>query len=354
MGRCPAIAWLLVAVLAGCVTPYERGAALYREGDLRGALDAWRKILPGQREHGEAQQQIGIVEAEFGRMLTRYEKRGLFYEGEGRLAEALLSYRLALKLVPSQPELLNRVQTLVRSLDERKRSEGKALRDELEAGHLVQAGQHSRELEKLDPFSPEVQVDVREARAELGAEVQKNMESGRAALNGGANARARKSFEKVLELDPENADALGYLSIIGNVETRARQNGAAEPGVYTPDLTPSEISAEGYFRSGAQAEQAQDLFRALRQYNAALRVRPSHVKARSALDALRDRMRPQIPELEVAAKRYFQEEDLQNAVLTWKRVLLIDPERQSAANNLERAERMLTRLEELQSGGGGS
>jgi hypothetical protein len=35
-------------------------------------------------------------------------------------------------------------------------------------------------------------------------------------------------------------------------------------------------------------------------------------------------------------------------------VLLIDPERQSAANNLERAERMLARLEELQAGGGGS
>jgi tetratricopeptide (TPR) repeat protein len=354
MGRCSALAWLLIAALAGCATPYQRGADLYREGDLRGALDTWRGIDPNQNEHRDAQKQIGMVEAEFGRMLTRYEKRGLFYEGEGRLAEALLSYRLALKLDPAQPELLARVQTLVRSLDERKRSEGKALRDELAGGHLVQAGQHARELEKLDPFSPAIQVDVRQARAELGSEVLKNVEAGTASYNAGAYGRARKSFEKVLELEPENQTALGYLSYIRNFETRARQSEAAESGAYPPDLTPSEINAEGYFRSASQAEQAQDLFRALQQYNAALRVRPSHTKARAALEALRERMRPQIPELEVTAKRYFQEEDLQNAVLTWKRVLLIDPERQSAANNLERAERMLARLEELQAGGSGS
>ncbi len=354
MDRWPAIVWLLAAALTGCATPYERGAALYREGDLRGALDEWRTIPPDQQGHRDAQKQIDIVEAEFGRLLTRYEKRGLFYEGEGRLAEALLSYRLALKLAPEQPELLNRVQTLVRTLDERKRGEGKALRDDLASGNLVNAGVHARELEKLDPFSPAVQVDVRQARAELGAEVLKNLESGKASYTAGAHARARASFEKVLELDPENETALGYLSYIRNFETRSRMSEASEPGVYPPDLTPSEISAEGYFRSAAQAEQSQNLFRALQQYSAALRARPAHVKARSALEALRERMKPQIPELEVTAKRYFQEEDLQNAVRTWKRVLLIDPERQSAANNLERAERMLARLEELQAGGSGS
>jgi tetratricopeptide (TPR) repeat protein len=354
MGRRDAILWLLAAALVGCATPYERGAALYREGDLRGALDAWRNVAPGQSEHAEAQKQIGMVEAEFGRMLQRYEKRGLFYESEGRLAEALLSYRLALKLDPEQPELLTRVQQLVRSLDERKRQESQALRQELAGGDLVDAGQHARELEKLDPFSPVIQVDVRQVRAELGEEVLKNLESGKASYNAGARARARVSFEKVLELDPENETALGYLSYIRNDETRKRDapesGGIAEPPV---ELTPAEISAEGYFRSATQAEQAQDLFRALQQYNAALRERPSHVKARAALEQLRDRMRPQIPELEITAKRYFQDEDLQNAVLTWKRVLLIDPERQSASNNLERAERMLARLEELQSGGTG-
>src|SRR5262245_58814349 len=165
MGRRPAISWLLAiswlpAALAGCATLYERGAALYREGDLRGALDEWRTVDPNGTDNGEAKKQIGMVEAEFGRALQRYEKRGLFYEGEGRLAEALLSYRLALKLVPDQPELLKRVQTLMRTLDERKRGEGKGLRDEVAAGHLVEAGRHARELEQLDPFSPMVTVGV--------------------------------------------------------------------------------------------------------------------------------------------------------------------------------------------------
>ena len=81
---------------------------------------------------------------------------------------------------------------------------------------------------------------------------------------------------------------------------------------------------------------------------AALRVDPKHRTARRARDALRERLRPGIGALYEAGKRYFQDEDLHNALRVWRNVLLIDPQDVRTRENVERAERLLARLEEIQ------
>jgi len=352
----PLLAPLTVWALA-CTTPYELGTTLYREGDIRGALETWRSIPAQDGDHGAAQTQISVVEAEFRRMLTRYEKRGLYYEGEGRLAEALLSYRLALKLDPEQPKLLGRVQELVRTLDTEQRQTLERMRASLEAGKLQAAGQDAQRLERLNPFSPGVQVEIRQVRAALGEEVLRFLEAGKASYPE-APRRAQRRFEQVLALDPGNETALGYLSYIQERAQPRAEKADAEPetaaALTPPMVSQAEILAEGHYRSATQAEAGGDAYRALQQYEEALRRNPSHPRAGVASSDLRKRLRPQIEELETRAKRYFQEEDLQNAVLMWKRVLLIEPQRESAAYNLARAERMLARLEELQANDGGS
>jgi len=344
-------------LLAACVTTYDRGAALYREGDLRGALDVWRTIEPNDREHGEAAQQMGLVEAEFGRLLRRYEKNAQFYEEQGQLAEGLLAYRLALKLEPEQPQVLERVQSLVRTLEERKRTTLSELQSSLKRDDLPEAIRQLREFEKLDPLLAETQPEVRQARALVGAEVRQHLDAGKASFDAGNNRRAKRNVDKVIALEPENVQALGLLSMIERrskglpIESSGGES-AMGPGAEQPEVTAAEIRAEGEFRAAARAEQRNDLFRALQKYQAAINADPSNAPARAALQSLRERMRPQIPELEGRAKKHFQEEDLQNAVLSWRRVLLIDPTRPGVAFNLERAQRMLARLEEIQAGGG--
>ena len=75
-----------------------------------------------------------------------------------------------------------------------------------------------------------------------------------------------------------------------------------------------------------------------------------HQGARRSLTALRSRLRPEVAGLYQMGKRYFQEEDLHNALRVWRRALSIDPTDQRTRENVERAERMLARLEEIQSG----
>jgi cytochrome c-type biogenesis protein CcmH/NrfG len=62
-------------------------------------------------------------------------------------------------------------------------------------------------------------------------------------------------------------------------------------------------------------------------------------------------LRPRVDELYALGKRYFQEEDLHNALRSWRRVLLIDPDDVRTREHIERAERMLSRLEEIQTSG---
>ena len=336
----------------GCATAFDQGSALYREGDLRGALDVWRSIGPDDGDHSSAQQQISLVEAEFERLLRRYEKRGQFYEGEGRLAEALLSYRLALKLDTDRPALLDRVQTLVRELDQRQSEALRIMSTALDQRELTQAGAKARELERLNPFSPGLQVEIRQVEAALGEQVLRFSETGTASYKKGFFEEAREQFQQVLALDPGNETALGYLSYIADRSSPAQSSREARE-VPPPLLSQAEILAEGHFRAGGQAADAGNPYRALEQYDEAVRLNPSHPSAGLARNRLRERLTGQIPDLEARAKRYFQEEDLQNAVLMWKRVLLISPEQESAAYNLARAERMLAKLEELQASGSG-
>src|SRR5262245_5657223 len=77
-------------LLAGCATPVERGETLYRQGDLRGAVELWKSVPEGDRGRAEAQARLQVAEEEFERTLRRYEMRGHFYAVRGRLAEALL------------------------------------------------------------------------------------------------------------------------------------------------------------------------------------------------------------------------------------------------------------------------
>ena len=84
--------------------------------------------------------------------------------------------------------------------------------------------------------------------------------------------------------------------------------------------------------------------------NHRVRIDPEHRASRRGLDELRGELEPSVEKLYVWGKRYFQQQDLHNALRVWRQVLLIDPNHQNTLENVQRAERMLSRLEEIQTG----
>jgi tetratricopeptide (TPR) repeat protein len=338
---------LTALVLGACASALDRGEELYRQGDVRGALEVWSQVPEDSREHERVQARLRIVQSEYARMLRRYEKRAAFFESEGRLAEAVLYYRLAYKMDPARGDLLSHVQVLVRKLRKRGQTEASGLRAALDAGDLRQASRHAQLLAALDPFDPAVQLEIRQVRAAAGARVLNHIAEGESAYGAGDRAGARKAFDQVLELDPRNETAHGYLSYIARFEAYEAEQAMPPP---PRSISQEEILAEGHFRSASEAERAGEDFWAITEYEAALSVEPNHQGARKALTTLRTRLLPQVDELYQIGKRYFQDEDLHNALRAWRRALSIDPTDERTRENVERAERMLARLEELQTG----
>lgn len=348
----------LLLSLLGCVSSYERGEKLYTEGDVAGALNVWRSIPETSSEYPRAHARLETVEGELSSSLQRYEKRAQFFEGEGRLAEAVLYYRLALKLDPDRPATLDRVQKLFRQLHDEEAAERKKLAAALAAGRLSEASQCAERLQRLDPFDPGIQIEVRQVSAETGAQVLRSLEDGKRAYAMGDRVGASAAFARALELDPGNEAALGYLSYIKRYDDeiaaenqRQSRERVARGAPPPPTLSPQEILAEGHYRAGQQAEEAGAPYRALQEYVAALEVDPKHAGAKRRLGALRAELAPRVPVLYEQGKHYFQDEDLEKALAAWRDALLIAPDDQRTRENVDRAERILSRLEEIQTRG---
>ncbi len=336
--------------LVACAGPLERGEALYRQGDLGGAMEVWRAIPESSAQYAPSRARLAEVDPEFERRLRRYEKRATFFESQERLAEAILYYRLAHRLDPERHALVDRVQELARVLVTRSDEERAALEAAMREGRLRDAKDNADRLATLDPFDPSAQIDVRQARAAVGAEVQHHLEAGRLAYAAGDLDRAQEGFRAVLALDPSEQVALGHLAYLRRLDDLEPEP-ARLVAIPARAASAEEILAEGYYRAGRRAAVTGDPFRALVEYTNALRVNSGHADARAALERQRDDLQPRVDDLYEQGKRYFQDEDLHNALRVWRQVLLIDPANERTRENVERAERILSRLEEIQTGG---
>jgi len=217
----------LLAICAGCATPLEIGERRYREGDRHGALEVWRSVTPDDPKHAAVAARIAAVEKEFDQLVVVYAQNARVREGEGRLAEAILEYRLALELQPGDAATLAHAQRLARELATQKQ----ALRLEYESdaarGDLDAARESLARLRTLDPFDPEYVIEERQLhaalaaewrkrrariRAELAGEVEGLIEAGRAAFRDEQLETALALWQRALLIDPDNERIQAYIA----------------------------------------------------------------------------------------------------------------------------------------------
>ncbi len=356
-----AAAALLVCALGGaCATPLEVGEQAYQRGDREGAIEAWRDIDSAELDYDSARGRIDAVSEERGQLVTRHQQRARYFEERGRLAEAVLDYRLALRIDPGNRETLAHVQELSRRVATA-RSEGLALfRAAFEREDLGAARVHIASLRNLDAFSPEVADSQRRLAEALASRIDASLARGARGFDVGNFDDAESAFRSVLELDPQNESARGYLAFIER--NRAEALGASATDAPDPEAaeisrarprqpraraTEAEIRAEGFLQNALSAEAGGDPLQAIRYDLAALDTDARHAGARSHLASLRRALAPQVAGLLEAGRRHYQQENLQAALDQWERVLLIDPRNDEAGEYAARARKLLERLEEL-------
>ena len=340
------LALLCIALLlASCTTPLQRGEKLYREGDRLGAIEAWRQIPPDSLQYDAARQRIAEVEDEFHQLVVRYKQRARYFERKERLAEAVLNYRLALKLEPEDRETMAHVQDLSRTLAARKVTVQQAYKDAFARGDLPEARSQLLLLRQLDPFDPDLEADQAEFETALRKEVDQRLAQGRREFNDAHYAAAEKEFHSVLDLEPGNESAQGYLSYIASGRDRA--SGSGGKGAPHTTATDAQIRAEGFYQNALADERKGDGFGAIQQDLKALEADPNHTAARKHLAALRQHMAPEVDGLIESGRTAFREEDLQAALDQWRKALLVDPDNERALGYVARTEKLLENLEQL-------
>lgn len=347
MRRAPAA--LLALAVAGCTTTLESGERRYREGDRIGALEVWRTASEDDPAYPMIAERIAVLEEEFGQLVVRYKKRARYFEEKDRLAESILNYRLALKLQPDDSATLDHVQRLARDLAARKAELKRAYRELLSEKNLATASHGLERLRALDPFDPELETDERQLDDALRAEISRRLAAGRRGFSTGSYRAAERAFDAVLDLDPDNESARGYLSYIATIrrESQTTGGGPVPFDASAPFATDAEIRAEGFYQNGLASERTGDLFTAIRHYLRALKADSDHAAARRHLVGLRRQLADEVDPLIEAGRRQFSNEDLQPALDLWHRALLIDPDNERARAYIARARRELENLERL-------
>ncbi len=342
---------LLALSWVGCGTPLAAGERLYREGDRLAALETWRAIPEDDAGHEQAQERIAVVEEEFHQLVVRYKQRARYFEAKERLAESIVNYRLALKLQPDDAETLAHVQDLARKIVRERRALRAQYRADFEVGYLAKAGASLKQLRTLDPFDPALQAEERELRDGLQKSITHLLAVGRRGFSDGNHAAAERAFRSVLEVDPNNESARGYLSYIETIR-RASQTDGGEPAAFEPPeafASDAEIRAEGSHQNALAAEALGDRFAAIGHDLQALNAFASHTGARRHLAETRRQLAPQVDILIEEGRTHFRNEDLQSALDSWRRALLVDPGNERAQAYAARAVRQLENLERLRS-----
>jgi tetratricopeptide (TPR) repeat protein len=208
--------------LAGCAATVDSGELLYSAGDLRGAIAAWRAADPVAYAA-----RITAVEQELEGRVQRYIANARSLEREGRIAEALIDYRLALELRPDDAANLAHIQRLAREALTQRTTLVDAYREVRTRGDLAAAVPALEKLRRLDPFDPAYQseelrlraaiADEQRARRERAraarlAQVESLVEAGRAAFGDEQLETALDLWRRALLIDPENERIQAYIA----------------------------------------------------------------------------------------------------------------------------------------------
>lgn len=340
---CAGLAGLLAA--GGCAAgPLAQGDAAFRAGDIRGAIAAWQAVPPESDAYVEAQARVRRATAYAAQIVAERLAEAEAFRSEGRLGEAIQRYREALALDPSQTEAQTRLNGLVRRLAREKAAGKGRAAARLAAGDPAGAYDELFLLKVLDPFDADLLEQLDRLEPARAAAARRHLDEARTQAARGQYGAARASATRALEFEPLAAEAERLLADIGRrergaaVETR-RTRGARAGG--SPD-------AEAAIRRVQALQQAGRPIDALREAARAAQAHPKDGRLAAEVQALRESLAGSVDRLFVEGIRHYRAERVQLAARNWEAVLLIDPSHEKARLYLEKARRVLEKLEVIQ------
>ena len=326
-------------------TALAQARAAYRESDLKGATEAWRRALQLQPGEKEATEGLARLEKEayhkdadqpFDQSVADLYDAGLREARKGRLVEAKRKLDDALALNPMQPQ----VKALRQSLAEGAQDQQASLDAEewvrsgqsaLKEGDWGKAGAAFQQALKQAPSLSAAKEGLALVKARSGEQAQKALRSGQKALDEGRFEDAEKQFSLALAMDPELAAA------------QAGKQAALQRSSQAKNQASQRREADKLYNAGVEAWSAGDLGLAASRFRDVLKIDEKDPEALKALQAVRRKLDERADKDRLDASRLVEEGRTletrgapEEALKRYERALTKDPAQAEAAKAKER------------------
>ena len=244
-------------------------------------------------------------------------------EGQENYAEAMLAYSQVLKIDPRQTSAdseLASVQQKVRLYVQQLLIAG----DSLKSRHEISRARKSYELVlELDPENDSASVRIDELENLSKENVRSMLSKARSLLRKGQFDDAQKEFVRVLSNDPENTQARSGLH---SIAVRRRDEALAK---------------------GKAAYDSGDFFDALQIFLDIIQKDENNKDAANMIEKTRDALRSDVDRLFKTGLQFYIKEDFKSAIAAWDKLLMIQPQDSSTLEYRKRAEEKLKALEQF-------
>lgn len=306
---------------------------------------------------------------------TRSYQMGQRAFGEDRYAEAYVHFQDALVydeyFTPARMYADTALALLTSAQEEllpkAKRYEGE--------GQLPEAIEIYHRLLIIDPDDDEARQSLESAEEALTAQIDGLLAVGDSLKEQRDYDRARRRYDQVLQLDPENQQAtqgiadletaqrVSFRSVLSRARSYLAQDRLSDAErefsrVLATDPrnrearrglnTIKQKRIEAVFEKGKEAFEDSNYFEAIRVFLDVLKMDEDHDQAKEYLARTRRLLEPEAERLFRFGLQLYMREDYRAALREWDKVLLIEPSNQDTMEYRNRAEQKLKALERLE------
>jgi tetratricopeptide (TPR) repeat protein len=302
---------------------FESGMKAYDEKRLSEARDQFALALEYDEYYATAREMVNSTQAELDVNVAALFDEALKLEERKNYVEAIKRYQTILRMQPNHSKSEDRLETVKPILEsnvQRLLLAGDSLRTRRD---FERARRIYEQVLDLDPLNERVPERLAELESAVKENVQTIVNRGRTLMSRSQLDDAQKEFERVLTMEPRNADARRGLE---SIKVRRTQ----------------EI-----FEKGKSAFNDSNYWVALTTMLEVLERDDKHREARTYLDRSREALKPEVDKLFRSGVQLYIKEEYKASLDELTKILLIDPQHQGTLEYKRRAEEKLKALERL-------
>lgn len=357
---------------------YTRGVQAFEEGNYDVAYKAFENILLVRPDYPKAAHYTAQLKDVRAKQAEEIFLRGLGYYSQKNYTKAIADFEEAINLSPNYAEARENLEKARTGLAQQAKQNDRLF---AQARRLQQKQQYLsaynlyRQILDSDPSYESARQEIKALQGRIDEFISAKMQAGERAFQRGDLAAAEDQFQAILKMSPGHREANNYRQRIteakrGRVESHMRNamslfdarlwSRAVEAFERVLEVEPSNklaaskrnqalsmIDLKDLYEQGERYYNRGQFTQAMELFDRVLAKDPNHVEAKRYLDNSQRQLHLKIEQHFNRGLTYYANEDYDNAIKEWERVLAFNPEHAQSLQYREQARQKLEALQKL-------